>query len=555
VWPEFEPFIRSASGLSAGELRANPEIGRLREAVLRQIRDTGVVKVKIYNLQGRTVFSTEGDQIGADQSQNAGFVAARDGEVASELTHRATFSAFDKTIEDRDLFSSYVPLRSAEGSAPAAVFEIYTDVTPFLQQIARTQLRVVGGVALMLSALYATLFLIVRRADKLLLGLARRRERAEADVRRQALTFDNIHDSVVFTELKGSIVDCNSATERIFGYPRSEVIGNNLGLWYRPTDRAALRAQMIEAISHERRWAGEIPFVRKDGRRGICEVVIVPLRDERGRRLGRIWVGHDITERAHAEEVLVKARDAAEAASRAKSQFLANISHELRTPLTAIIGYGDLLQRDAERAGQARFVPGLANIQAAGQHLLALINDLLDMSKIEAGNVELHLEVFPIAQIVEEVVALVQPLAQTNQNTLEVLCSPDLGAMSADPTKVRQVLFNLLSNAAKFTERGEIALTAAREANGSVDWVRFGVADTGIGMEREQLDRLFQSFAQGDSTTTRKYGGAGLGLALSRHFCEMMGGHITVASAPRVGSTFIVYLPAAVGDSFVQAGK
>jgi signal transduction histidine kinase len=177
------------------------------------------------------------------------------------------------------------------------------------------------------------------------------------------------------------------------------------------------------------------------------------------------------------------------------------------------------------------------------------------MSKIEAGSVELHLEVFPIAHVVEEVVALVQPLALKNQNTLKVLCSPDLGTMSADATKVRQVLFNLLSNAAKFTERGDITLTAARETNGSAEWVRFGVADTGIGMEREQLDRLFQSFTQGDSSTTRKYGGAGLGLALSRHLCEMMGGHITVASAPGVGSTFIVYLPAAVGDSFVQGGK
>jgi len=136
VWPEFEPFIRSASGLSADDLRAHPEVGRLREAVLRQIRGSGVVKVKIYNLEGLTVFSTEDAQIGADQSQNAGFLSARGGGVASELTHRATFSAFDKLVEDRDLFSSYVPLRSAEGSAPAAVFEIYTDVTPFLQQIA-----------------------------------------------------------------------------------------------------------------------------------------------------------------------------------------------------------------------------------------------------------------------------------------------------------------------------------------------------------------------------------------------------------------------------------
>jgi signal transduction histidine kinase len=242
-----------------------------------------------------------------------------------------------------------------------------------------------------------------------------------------------------------------------------------------------------------------------------------------------------------------EAREVAEAASRAKSAFLANMSHELRTPLNAIIGYSEMLAEDFEdEEGLEDYIPDLHKIRAAGRHLLALVNDVLDLSKIEAGRMDLYLETFAVSRLIDDVVSTVQPLVEKSANTLEVRCADGLGTMHADLTKVRQSLFNLLSNAAKFTERGTITLDAARETANDVDWVTFSVSDTGIGMTPEQMDKLFQAFSQAEASTARKYGGTGLGLAVTRHFCHMMGGNIGVESEYGVGSTFTIRLPAEV---------
>ena len=247
-------------------------------------------------------------------------------------------------------------------------------------------------------------------------------------------------------------------------------------------------------------------------------------------------------------EQLRHSQQQALAATEAKSQFLANMSHELRTPLNAIIGYSEMLQEEAQDASNDQFVADLEKIHGAGKHLLALINDILDISKIEAGKMELYLETFDIKTMLDDVVATTRLLVQKKSNALVVQMAPDLGAMRADLTKVRQALFNLLSNASKFTERGAITLTAARESGGDGDWIVLKVADTGIGITREQLSRMFQAFSQADSSTVRKYGGTGLGLAITRHFCRMMGGDVTVASEPGTGSTFTLRLPAEVRD-------
>ncbi|HZO28195.1 MAG TPA: GAF domain-containing protein [Chloroflexota bacterium] len=232
-----------------------------------------------------------------------------------------------------------------------------------------------------------------------------------------------------------------------------------------------------------------------------------------------------------------------EAASRHKSQFLANMSHELRTPLNAIIGYSEMLQEEAEDLDEQTFLPDLQRINSAGKHLLGLINDILDLSKIEAGRMDLDLEMFDVGQMVQDVQAIVQPLVEKNDNTLVVTCPDDMGEMRADQTKVRQTLFNLLSNAAKFTDHGTISLMVQRE---SANWITFAVADTGIGMTAEQLGRLFEAFSQAEASTRSKYGGTGLGLAISRHFCRLMGGDLTVESTYGQGSTFTVRLPAVV---------
>jgi signal transduction histidine kinase/DNA-binding response OmpR family regulator len=247
-------------------------------------------------------------------------------------------------------------------------------------------------------------------------------------------------------------------------------------------------------------------------------------------------------------EIEEKSREL-EVASRHKSEFLANMSHELRTPLNAIIGYSEMLQEEAGDLGEERFVADLKKIHAAGRHLLELINAVLDLSKIEAGKMDLYLETFDIRGLARDIAAVIQPLAEKNANRLEVRAGENLGTMHADLTKVRQSLFNLLSNACKFTERGTVALAVAREGDDVGEWITFAVSDTGIGLTPEQIGRLFQEFSQAEASTTRRYGGTGLGLALSRRLCQMMGGEITVTSAPDEGSTFTIRLPAVVSET------
>jgi signal transduction histidine kinase/CheY-like chemotaxis protein len=234
------------------------------------------------------------------------------------------------------------------------------------------------------------------------------------------------------------------------------------------------------------------------------------------------------------------------AASQHKSQFLANMSHELRTPLNAIIGVTEMLQEDARDLKREDELEPLERVLRAARHLLALINDILDLSKIEAGKMDLHLESFLLAPLIEDVRKTIEPLAAKNGNQLTVSCPAGVGSIRADQTRVRQALLNLASNANKFTERGKVAIDVRRAAGTGGEWVTVAVADTGIGMTREQMSRLFQEFMQADASTTRRYGGTGLGLAISRRFCQMMGGDITVESEVGRGSTFTIRLPAEV---------
>ena len=243
------------------------------------------------------------------------------------------------------------------------------------------------------------------------------------------------------------------------------------------------------------------------------------------------------------DEIQDKSRQLAEA-SQHKSQFLANMSHELRTPLNAIIGVTEMLREDAEALKQD--TEPLDRVLGAGRHLLALINDILDLSKIEAGRMELHLDSFALAPLIDDVVKTIEPLAAKNDNQVAVHCDAEIGTMRADQMRLRQALLNLMSNANKFTERGTITIDARHGQENGCGWITLAVKDTGIGMTAEQMGRLFQEFSQADASTTRKYGGTGLGLAISKRFCQMMGGDITVESAPSRGSTFTIRLPRTV---------
>jgi signal transduction histidine kinase/CheY-like chemotaxis protein len=255
----------------------------------------------------------------------------------------------------------------------------------------------------------------------------------------------------------------------------------------------------------------------------------------------------DVTERRRAEEEAAKAKEAAENANKTKSMFLANMSHELRTPLNAILGYSEMLQEEAiEQNLAAGFSTDLEKINAAGKHLLSLINDILDLSKIEAGKMELLLESLDLVNLIEEVSSLIRPTVEKNANTLHIRHAPGLGMIRADQVKVRQALLNLLSNAVKFTRGGNITLEADRESMDGREWITFRITDTGIGLTADQMVKLFQDFAQADASTTRQFGGTGLGLALTRRFCQMMGGDVTVRSATGEGSVFTIKLPAIV---------
>jgi signal transduction histidine kinase/CheY-like chemotaxis protein len=259
---------------------------------------------------------------------------------------------------------------------------------------------------------------------------------------------------------------------------------------------------------------------------------------------GFIAIYTDITERKKREAEIRAAMDAAESASRVKSEFLANMSHELRTPLNAIIGYSEILIEDAADRGDTASAGDLEKIRAAGKHLLGLINDVLDLSKIEAGRMDIYLEQVHLSRLMHDVKTIVEPMVKKNGNTLVIDCPIEIGSLRTDLTKLKQSLINLLSNAAKFTTKGSVTLRVAREQSGDgQSFVTFAVIDNGIGMTPEQVSRLFQAFTQADSSTTRNFGGTGLGLTITKHFCAMLGGSIDIKSEAGKGSTFTIRLP------------
>src|ERR1700722_14493425 len=263
----------------------------------------------------------------------------------------------------------------------------------------------------------------------------------------------------------------------------------------------------------------------------------------------------EILHRKEMQEELLSAKHAAEDANRAKSAFLANMSHELRTPLNAIIGYSEMLEEETQELGKLENVKDLQKIQGAGKHLLSLINDVLDLSKIEAGRMGLHLETFEVAPLIEEMINTLHPAFMKNSNVVHPHPPKGPGSRRADITKVRQILFNLLSNASKFTDHGTISVEVDRSTIGDQDWIRFQVADTGIGITPKQKANLFQEFTQADVSIARRYGGTGLSLRISDRYARRMKGRLSVASAPVRGSIFPVHIHSRVTTDLTDAAQ
>jgi PAS domain S-box-containing protein len=369
---------------------------------------------------------------------------------------------------------------------------------------------------------------------------------------------EGMADGVLILDRQNRIVDLNSAAQKILGLPIANMMGQPaeqvlstypllMELLVRSPNQYRLIAQE-QAVNSANYW---------------FEISLSPLYTKHQEMMGQLMIWRDVTIQKMAELALGRARDKAEAASQAKSRFLANMSHELRTPLTAIIGYSEFLQEDCQINGYGELIEDLETIRTEGNNLLSLINNLLDFSKVEAGKFSLYVEPFEVSVLLKELVRTVEPLMQKKSNQFKLQSDISASIMRCDRTKLRQVLLNLLSNAAKFTEDGMITLsvgpleasTPDLVAQTQTDWVRFQIQDTGIGMTPEQLQRVFHAFMQADESTSRRYGGTGLGLALSQSFCHMMGGVISVESELGVGSTFTVDMPLNCSVTSIDKGR
>ena len=288
----------------------------------------------------------------------------------------------------------------------------------------------------------------------------------------------------------------------------------------------------------------EYRFRRKDGTYCWVNDELRMICDKDGEPVEIVGAMNNISARKKVEEELDIAKNLAEQANQAKSAFLANMSHELRTPMNAILGYSEMLMEEAEDLNQNGFIPDLKKINQAGTHLLALINGVLDLSKIESGKMEVFAEEIDLELLIDEVSATAHPLLEKNKNSLTIERGKELGVAYQDMTKLRQILFNLLSNAAKFTQEGTITLHVNSTEEAGVSWLTVAVSDTGIGIAEDKIEHVFEEFAQADDSTTRDYGGTGLGLAISRRFCKLLGGDLSLHSKLGEGSTFTMRIPA-----------
>lgn len=381
------------------------------------------------------------------------------------------------------------------------------------------------------------------------------------DKLRMQITLASIGDGVLTIDEQGLVTYLNPAAEAILGQTSAQLAGRPIADVF-----PVATAESAEAIIHpalQCLHAGQALAAKTytfslvpDKKPVIVECSVAPLSGGAAAGRGAVVVLRDVSSQREADALARRALEeklSAEAANQAKSAFLAHMSHELRTPLNAIIGYAEIVTETAQEQGMSEAVSDLQKIHHSGHHLLALINDILDLSKIEAGKMELYVETVDVEQLTKELGETVRPLTEKNANKLVVRCAQNVGVMQSDLTKLRQCLLNLLSNACKFTRQGMITLDIQVVRRADTEWLEFAVQDSGIGMSHEQLQKIFEPFSQANAGTTRKYGGTGLGLAISLRFCTMLGGELTVQSTQGQGSRFLISLPRHVNVDDISA--
>ncbi|HET9700617.1 MAG TPA: ATP-binding protein [Burkholderiales bacterium] len=542
LWPQLAPVVKESLEIPPDHLQGLPQIPALHDAVYAQAKGLSVAKIKVYNTRGITVYSSEERQIGEDGSRNQGVRSALAGKVASELVYRDRFSAFEQTIERTNLISSYIPVRPQGSDRIEAVFELYDNVTPAVERIQRTQYLVVAGLLAVFGVLYGALFMIVRRADGILRRQAQELRQSVDSLREsQALlartqyAVDHAADMVFWTDTDGRFIYVNDTSCRRLGYSRDELLGLTVAdidpnypreswpaLWERLKQGGRMRVQTLHRSRSGDIYPAEVNvnYVTYGGAEFSCAFA------------------RDMTERQRAEAELVAAKEAAEAGARAKARFLANMGHELRTPLNGILGMTEVTLMEGGLSAEVR--DNLETVRDSARALLGLITEVLEYSELESGKVTLAVASFQPRAVAEAELEAVRMRARDKGIALELTVADDVpAAVRGDQARLRQLLRHLLDNALKFTPAGSVtlALSAVGGGLGEAE-LRFTVTDTGVGISAEQRRQVFEAFAQGDASSTRRHGGAGLGLAICGYLARLMGGEIGVESEPGKGSSF-----------------
>lgn len=608
IWPEFMSFREVASNLETPALRERPEIIEINSHIRTLTRGTDVLKIKIFNLTGRTISSTNPDEIGVQKPEDyPGRVSAKLGTVISGIKHRDTFKSINgEVLLNRDVIYTYLPMRK-EGRMDGeilGVFEVYYDVTDSLAEIESDQFYLFSIIVAVLGVLYSGLLLIVKRADSIIkqheemlgevnLELIKKVDDHKKSELASVLQTQRIRAIYNVASMSGETtseqqqkeilrvgLDClgldiahmckkereknNSIVMRVIApsdkktisgpvqpldqslcqavYEKGDVLALRKGTSeddHQPSyfTNTNLATYIAAPLFVNGEMYGTINFSSNEARSEAFQDMDTDLVWLMGRLAGAS------IERQHIQEELEASRAESERANVAKSMFLANMSHELRTPLNAIIGYSELLADTAAERDDQEAVEDLNKINDSGMHLLSVIGNILDLSKIEAGKIGLDIESFYVSDVISTVTDTLDVQMKGNHNTFAVDCSDDIGEMSTDQTKFKQILLNILSNACKFTENGTVSIRVWLQQEEQHKYLYVSVRDTGIGVKDVDLEKLFQPFSQVDSGSTRKYEGTGLGLVLCRHLCVSLGGNIEVSSKIGVGTAFTFWLP------------